>query len=200
MPTPHKHDILERAKNIALERQIRSGLPAITPSELELKETGAFQEAKLDLMRVDQEALSQQRHYLEEMAGELRLKIIPRKGLSLLKRETGYEWTNGWTKRETKPKRKRKPKQKVKVKPQKREKVKPTIKQLMKGTVLSGYVEAARVKQLPKLVKPKKRKKRHVERSGLTMRALRKVKGVNVFAFPDDVWRVRKPRKKRRRK
>lgn len=51
-----------------------------------------------------------QRQYVDTMASELRLRVIPMRELAMLKRETGFEWTNGWTKHE---KRKRK----TKVKP-----------------------------------------------------------------------------------
>lgn len=44
----------------------------------------------------------------------------------------------------------------------------------------------------------KKHQKRHTSRSGNSMRSLRNVKGVKVFAFPDHVWNVKgwKTRKK----
>ena len=38
---------------------------------------------------------------------------------------------------------------------------------------------------------------KHSARTGKTMRALRHVKGVRVFSFPDDVWKVRKKRKRK---
>lgn len=50
----------------------------------------------------------------------------------------------------------------------------------------------------PAKKKKRKRQRSHTERSGKTMRALRKVNGVKVFSFPDDIWKVRKPRRKRR--
>jgi len=44
----------------------------------------------------------------------------------------------------------------------------------------------------------KKRKRIHTERSGKTMKALRKVNGVNVFSFPDHVWKVKPARRRKR--
>lgn len=217
MVTPEKHEILSKAKSIAMERQIRAGLPAITPSEVELKESGTFHEAQIDLMQVDQEALSEQRRYLEEMAGDLRLKIIPVKGLATLKRETGFEWTNGWTKHEKRKPRK-KPANEYRVvigetldsgarlpslkqaehQIQTLRLKRPTLRKMKIVKVRKGRFQDVKAEMS---ITPKpKRKKRHVERSGKTMRALRKVNGVKVFAFPDSVWKVRKPRKKRRRK
>jgi len=42
--------------------------------------------------------------------------------------------------------------------------------------------------------KPKKRRKRHVERAGKTMKPLKKriKNGQRIFSFPDDVWKVRR--------
>lgn len=216
MPLPRKHQILRKAKSIALEQQIRAGLPTITPTEQELKETGMYGEAQVDLMRVDQEALSEQRRYLEEMAGELRLKIIPTRGLSVLKRETGYEWTNGWTKHE---KRKPRPQKKKESKPKKPKRIpvipytsvtrevakrkrqpKSTIPQIVQKHRKAWDKKVFEMIEGKPKPKPKKRKNRHIERSGKTMRVLRKIDGVKVFSFPDSVWKVRKPRKRRKKK
>lgn len=280
MPTPRKLEILRKAKGIAMERQVRAGLPAITPSEQELRETGVFQEAQIDLMQVDQEALSEQRRYLEDMAGDMRLKIIPEKGLTALRKETGFEWTNGWTKHERKPKAKKETRSDREIrkwlemrgkyasgefkggierfttrvgkykasiilgrdfqeggeaylrrkgmkkfwdydfstektpKPKPRQKIdRSTTKGLEKlplipkvklpSTIIANRkkpIDRSTAKGLMKIVlksKPK-RTKIHVERSGKTMRKLRKVNGVKMFAFPDDVWKVRKPRRRKK--
>jgi len=170
--TPRKAEIIHRATAKALEKEILAGLPGITPTERELKETGMFQEAQIDLMQVDQEALSEQRRYLGEMASEMNLAILPIRGLATLKRETGYEWTNGWTKHE-KPKHR----DRIPVKP------KPTI-----GAV--APMKKVRV-QIPFQKKRKKRQRLHVGRNG---KKPRKLKG---FTFGDDVWKVRKPRRRR---
>ena len=175
MPLPSKSEILRKAKAKAIERQVVSGLPSITPTEHELKETGTFQEARIDLMRVDQEALAEQERYLQEMAGEMRLKVIPLRELVALRRQTGYEYTNGWTKH--------KPKRRVPIS------VKPTVPKVKP--------KPAPTKKLKRILfhhKKKKRQRLHVGRNG---KKPRKLKG---FVFGDDVWKVRKPRKKRRKK
>ena len=258
MTTPKKDKILLRSKAIAMEREVRAGLPAITPTERELKETGVYSEAKLDLMRVDQGVLSEQRRYFDEMAGELRLKIIPKRGLAVLKRETGYEWTDGWHKHERKPTKPKKPskptvhirsiskedytkvsrlwekhigipspyfdiRRKIEKKGLTRERAheyaifhsyrkmkkeveavmgKPKPKQKLPTSIgeVMKQMKTKPKKGKIKKWKPKKRKKSHVECTGKTMRALRKVNGVKMFSFPDSVWKVRKPRKKRKRK
>lgn len=180
MGLPSKNEILQRAKAKAMEQQVRAGLPDISPTERELKESGTFQEARLDLMRVDQEALSQQMGYLQQMAGEMRFKVIPLSELATLHRKTGYEYTNGWTKHKRKPSTVRK---KV-LSPAPTKKLKSIRRPILKR----------------EKAKPKKRQKNHSARSGKTMRALRHVKGVKVFSFPDSIWKVHKPRKRRRRK
>jgi len=171
MSTPRKHEILLRAKARAMEKQVRHGLPATTPTESELKESGAFQEARLDLMRVDQEAVSEQMRYLQELAGDLRLAVIPQKAFGVLRKETGYEWTNGWTKHKTAKHRDRIP-----------VKSKPNI-----GTMVP--MKKVRV-QIPFQKKRKKRQRLHIARNG---KKPRKLKG---FVFGDDVWKVRQPRKR----
>jgi len=190
--TPRKAEIIHRATAKALEKEILAGLPGITPTERELKETGMFQEAQIDLMQVDQEALSEQRRYLGEMAGEMNLAILPIRGLATLKRETGYEWTNGWTKHEKhKPKVSAKEKERKKlekyIRDQQERKKREWIKQAKKEA-LPKKKQIRRV-QIP--VKPKKRKRLHVGRNG---KKPRKLKG---FVFGDDVWKVRKPRRRR---
>lgn len=161
MTLPSKHEILLRAKAKAIEKQVLHGLPAISPTERELKESGTFQRARLDLMRVDQEALSQQMSYLQEMAGELKLKVMPIKAMGILQRETGFEWTNGWTRHERK---------------------RPIIKK-------PTPTKRLKRKRAPIKKKKRKRQRLHVGRNG---KKPRKLKG---FVFPDDVWKVRKPRK-----
>jgi len=170
MVTPRKEDILKKAEARAMEENVRMGLPAITPEEEELKETGQFEEARRDLMRVDQEAISQQTRYLQDMASEMRLRVIPLRELYTLKRETGYEWTNGWTKHKH---------------------GKPTVKK----STPQVTIKKPRVKPstVPIMGKPKRRK-RHVARNG---KVPRKLKG---FVFPDNVWKVRNYQSKRRKR
>jgi len=176
---PTRREIEKRAKEMHMSRSALHGLPAITPEHAEVKESGNYHRARMDLMRSDEGAYSgQQRQYLETMAGEMGLKVIPKRELVFIRKETGFEWTNGWTKRERK-KRKAKPKPKKPISPK---------------------IRAPKVKiPLPKKPK-KKRRKSHTERTGKTMRKLRKIDGVKVFSFPDHVWKVRtKKRGKRRR-
>jgi len=184
-----------------MEKQVVAGLPAITPTEREMKESGAFREAQHDLMRVDQEAVSQQMSYLQEMASELKLTVLPLKDLANLKRETGYEWTNGWTHHKPTPvmksqERERKRLEKY-VRDQQEHKKMEWIRQAKK------HVSSKKLKKIAipihgtgKFPTPKKRKKRqrlHVGRNG---KKPRKLKG---FVFGDDIWKVRKPRKRRKR-
>ena len=179
MVLPRKADILQKAMAKDLERQFRHGIEPITPEESELKESGTFQEAKEDLMR-DPAMVSEQLKYLSEMAGDLRLKVIPIKELRELKTETGYEWTNGWTKHEAKPKR----------------------VSLRKPLDITSAIRGAPTPKisLPKLPQPifqlpkQKHRKRRIQRTGKTMRVLRKrIKdGQKSFSFPDWVWKVKR--------
>ena len=223
---PSKAEILARAEELAMERQvIGMGVEPITPTEKELKESGVFREARLQLMRAGETPWrSEQRRYIEDMASEMGLKLMSKKEYKALQKLMMKPKNHKFIKQKRKPspallkearkvvkaarkpkkkRRKRKVKKKEEVKPQR-----PTFKQLMKGTVLTGYVEARRVRQFPKPVKasvadmimPKrKRRKRHVERVGKTMRKLRKIDGVKVFSFPDHIWKVKKPKKNKRK-
>jgi len=181
MVLPKKAEILERAVKKDLERQLRHGMPGITPEESELKESGIFQEAREDLMR-DPAMVSEQLKYLNEMAGDMRLKMIPVKELQFIKKKTGYEWTNGWTKHEKKPERVslRKPLDIGSA-------IRGTPKKFRKYDAMSAFLK------IPKSMPHKgKHKKRHIQRTGKTMRRLRNIKGVKVFSFPDHIWKVRK--------
>jgi len=110
----------------------------------------------------------------------MRLKIIPLRELAALHRETGLEYTNGWTRHKRKP---------------------PTARREALSPMPTKKLKSIRRPILKReKAKPKKRQKNHSERTGKTMRSLRHVKGVKVFSFPDSVWKVRKPRKRRRRK
>lgn len=76
---PAKKEILEHAKRIELSDIVSSGLPALTPEEEELKESGAFQRARIDLMRSEETKIEmQQRKYLDQMAGEMGLRVVSR--------------------------------------------------------------------------------------------------------------------------
>ena len=111
-------------------------------------------------------------------------------------------------------KKRKKPKA---VKIPKREKVKPSLKQLMKGTVLTGFVEARRVRQFPKpkavtqVTKPKslaetilgkpqkkKRQKNHSVRGG---KPLRGVKGDRIVDWKTtELWKKKRKRVSRKRR
>lgn len=161
---------------------VGSGLPAITPEDYELKESGTYEEARRDLMRSQRtKALLEQRKYLADMAEEMRLSIIPkREHREQLRKVQAFEAfrakhpsrvvrVNGYKIKVptfSVPKR-------VKRQPKKPRKPHPIV---------------PKVKAKPK----KKRRKNHTQRTGKTMRKLRKVKGVKVFSFPDHIWKVRK--------
>jgi len=76
---PSKVEILERAKEIAMQRQV-IGMKEepITPTERELKETGVYHEARLELMRSPTTGWeSEQRRYIFGMAEEnLRVTLM----------------------------------------------------------------------------------------------------------------------------
>lgn len=172
---PTKAEIIQRARRIELE-DITGNLPAITPTTRELKESGAYQRARIALMRNKAtEAQLQQRKYLEDMASELRLKMVPRKELVRLRKEHGIEYTNGWTIHRKKPR---------------------VTKKVPIKVAPIPLAKPSKVVRRKKRV-PKKRKRNHSQRRSLTMRSLRNVKGVKVFSFKDDVWKVKKPRRKK---
>lgn len=189
---PSKEEILRRAEARAMEKQMTSmDIDPITPIEEELKETGEFHEAKLELMRgPETEWQSEQRRYIDEMAGEMGLKVIGKREYAQL-----YKLMQ-------------KPKNHIFVK----RRMKPTPKLIAEARMLLGVfppvkppftVGFARMPQATPKPAPliiRKPKRRHVARTSRTMRSTRHVKGVKVFAFPDLIWKVRSPRRKRRRR
>jgi len=177
---PKKRDILQRAKETSTTRATIHGLPSITPTESELKETGEYHEARVELMRSPETAIMlEQRRYLDSMAEEMRLSIVPKRehreqqrkvqafDVFRAKHPTRVVRVNGY-------------------------------KIMVPTSPMPKRVKPKPRKPLPIIhkAKPKKRKKR-TNRTGKTMRSLRKVKGVKVFSFPDDIWKVRK-RKRRK--
>jgi len=204
--TPRKGDIISRARAIAMQRQIREGLPAITPTEFELKESGFFREAQIDLMGSGMEdvigkteAESGQLEYLDVMAQEMNLRVIPQKALRNLQKATGFEWTNGWTEHK-KPKRrvpipvKTKEKERKKLEKYVRDQQKRRKLEMIRQAKKDALAKKRRLKvTIPKpKAKPKKRRRLHVGRNGKKPRIL---KG---FVFGDDVWKVRSPRRRKR--
>jgi len=172
---PKKFDIMQRATAMSITRQIKAGLPSITPEESEMKESGIYREAQEDLMTTNAQAFSDQLKYLSDMAGEMRLKVIPFKELGELKRETGYEWTDGWHK----PSRRHEQIMRRGIAP------KPIIPPIL---------QVARVFALPKLNprQPRRHFRHHTQRTSKTMRSLRHVKGKRAYSFPDSIWKVRR--------
>jgi len=185
----------------------------ITPERHELQEEGYIRKAQHRLMssrpndvgvtRV--EAKSEQLQYLDAMASQMGLAVIGRKQFGKAKRvmlRVGYEWTNGWSKKSG-----QKPKPTIKrvslrkpldVGAAIRGRVKPKVKTIMQKTK-----QVLKPKPSPIKVAPKhKRKKNHTERSGKTMRSLRKPmkNGKRVFSFPDHVWKISGYKKRRARK
>jgi len=199
MGLPSKKEIEKRAKGLDIMRALKVGLPAITPERHELSESGTIREAQHDLMRTRAKARSQQAKYVHDVAEEVGLKVMERREFrehqkkvqafdvfrkrypTRVKKVNGYKISLPVI---PTPKIMKTPKR---VKVRKPPKPKPSFKTPSQIT--------------PKIVtvtKPKKkRRKSHVERTGKTMRSLAKIKGVNVFSFPDDMWKVKR---KRRRK
>ena len=203
MPLPRKAEILRRAREKAMEKGIREGLPAITPTEEELKESGDFLEAQRDLMTTHAHFDSQQMQYIHEVAGEVGLKVVGKGEHRQLSRKaeafdkfhltypTFVKKLNGYEIRipdfSKKPKTTR-PKPKL---------PKPQIPKKALNFLVGSIKPISMITASPKKKPKKKRQRNHSARTGKTMKALRHVKGVRVFSFPDDVWKVRKKRKRK---
>jgi len=236
MVTPTRKEILKRARVIEMKDIVGSGLPAITPEDYELKESGAYNVAKRDLMTSQHtEARLQQRRYLDTMASEMRLKIMSKREFRQTEKlmgDVGYKWVNGWgKKKKAKPRHKKKEPIDEKVIYQYKGDPFPITRaelDQMKGSMALSRewskfnhgirldkgraIERQKAKpkpafKIPSQIAPKiilapkkKRRRNHTERSGKTMRSLAKVKGVNVFSFPDDIWKVKRKRKRRRQR
>lgn len=187
MGTPRKHKILQRAKEIAQERAYLQGLPTITPTEQELKETGIYQEAQHELMGRKTEFTMQQEKYVHDVASEVGLKVVD-----------PFEW-----KEKQQKIRKLHWKAKGFKHLAKTTHTIPTIPivNLTKPHRRKTMKKMPTVLQLEKqITHPKpKRKKFHTRRVGKTMRKIKHVNGVKMFSFPDHIWKVRQPRRKKRR-
>jgi len=194
--TPFKRDILERAKEIDLERKVRQGLPALTAEEVELKESGAFYEAQAELMGQDASISAEQERYIRDMADEMNLEVVPKKE---------YRHFLKWQLTPEKPKPKGKPSTFWKARalrfflktPKPEKKVLPII-DLTRKKRKETFKKAPTPKALEVILnvpRKKKRPKRHIQRNGKTMRKLKHVKNVKVFSFPDEIWKVRRKRK-----
>jgi len=188
MVTPKKREILSKAKIMDAYDNVMKGLPAITPEEHELKETGTFREAQIDLMR--NEAIGQRlqmRKYLENMAQELNLRIVSRREFGRFQRFM------------LKPARGIVEKKKARV----RGRVPPTIPvpKVIKDATVLGIGVKGMPSRVAGLGPAKKRKRKAPARPkrARTMRSIRHVRGVKIFSYPDEVWKVREPRRKKGR-
>lgn len=219
MPLPKPKEILKRAREIDMSRAVMSGLPAITPEKHELKESGTLEEARVDLMRSSETRWKmEQRKYLDQLAGEMGLSVVSRRELSKLQKLEKRTRKMSPAKGKTRFKRVRFLQEvphivgsNMKVYgPFKKGSVADlpalNVAAFLKQGVVTTKIRKPRIPKpkpspiLPR--KPSKRKKpkrRRIERTGRTMRVLRKINGVKVFSFPDDVWGVRPPRKRKRR-
>ena len=187
MVTPTKRQILERAKRIEISDIVGKGLPAITPEDYELKESGAYHRAKMQLMSPKSTAFSQQEKYLNEMANEMGLVVFARKKVKELEQAE---------------------KRLQQIEKRKAIKVEPNGHSIM---FLAHMLKPRIPFKMPKIFAPKisvvkapkpqkKRQRLHTGRNGKTPRYLRKrIKdGQKSFSFPDSVWKIRSPRGKRR--
>lgn len=183
---PTKEEILRRAEARAMEKQMATmDIDPITPIEEELKESGEFHESRLELMRGPETAWeSEQRRYIEDMARGMGLRLISKREYAKLHNLM------------------QKPRNHIFVK----QRMKPTPRLIAEARMLLGVFPKVKTPftlgfaKIPRTTpKPTRPRKRHVARTSKTMRSTRHVKNVNVFAFPDNIWKVRPPRKRRRR-
>lgn len=218
MVTPRREQIRKRAIELFEQRGAQAGLPAITPEEYELKESGLWNEAQVDLMStggetsVFSDTYEQQRKYLNDMAQEMGLQILSKREYLELQRMSKKGAREVIKKAPKKVKKKRQKKMRwpvVVAKPAPtRDLLRgPPMIGLKGGVVVPSAAEIIGVKAdrkpvhvLPQVGRKKKRKRSHVDRTGKTMRALRKIDGVKVFSFPDHVWKVRQVGKKKKAK
>jgi hypothetical protein len=69
---PSKEEILQRAQEMHKEELVREGLPALSAEESELKESGTFEEARMDLMRGERSKVDAQiEGYVHDLNSEL---------------------------------------------------------------------------------------------------------------------------------
>jgi len=206
---PSKEEIERRAVELYMGENI--GISDITPERHELQEEGFLRRAQHELMGTNEVAgvsytssKSQMREYLEQMATEMRLSIMPkREHREQLRKAEAFDIFRGKHPKQVKkvngykivlpaiPQPTTHQVKRVKRQPKKPRKPKPIIPKVELPSVRDIAVFHSVVQDVVKKPK-KKRKKNHTQRSGKTMRKLRKVKGVKVFSFPDHIWKVRK--------
>lgn len=76
---PTKDEILSKAQELYVTEAVKAGLPAITPKEEELKEGNYFQRARDQLLSERSEAIRAELGYLEQMASEVGMRVVPKK-------------------------------------------------------------------------------------------------------------------------
>lgn len=78
---PSKQQIIERAQELHMEKEVKEGLPAISAEESEFKESGEFEEARSELMRGEKsKADAQIESYVHDLNSELEgmgYRIVP---------------------------------------------------------------------------------------------------------------------------
>ena len=189
LPLPTKYDIMVQAKKEMAEINAKLGLPIITPEEEELRESGATREAKRTLMSTRSRYESEQRKYVEEMAGEMRLEVVPQRQYRReVKMAEAFEMF-----KEQYPKFVKKINgYKITI---------PNLSFQMEPKAIPMQISKAHAQTIPRAVsirKPRRRKATMKPKRTKTMRKLNGIKGVKMFSFPDNVWRVRSPRRKKR--
>jgi hypothetical protein len=78
---PTREEIEEAARKLFMEERAKKGLPPSTPTEEELKEGSYWERARRELMATREKALAEQRKYVEEMAAEFGLRVVPEEQL-----------------------------------------------------------------------------------------------------------------------
>jgi hypothetical protein len=78
---PSKQQIIERAQELHMQKEVKQGLPAISAEESELKESGEFEKARSELMRGEKsKADAQIESYVHDLNSELEgmgYRIVP---------------------------------------------------------------------------------------------------------------------------
>lgn len=209
---PSKREIRERAEGLDIMGAMTHGLPTITPERYELQESGLLKEAQRDLMTSEEKKYrGQAEQYVRTMAEEVDLYVLSpgehreyKKKMKLTLRP-GHIWTGKkWVKfKGTVDMERVSGTEKVKVSIISPKGVRKHVKTVRiprkKQPKRAPVVSPADIVLGKKAGAPKKRRKRiRTERAGKTMKALRKVNGVNVFSFPDHVWKVKPARKRKK--
>jgi len=188
MVTPKKEQIRKTAFRLDMEDAFKHGLPFITPTGHELKESGTYARARDDLMSSRAKYRSQQTRYVHDIAKEVGLTVVERKEFREQQRKvqafeqfrskhpTQVKRVNGY--RIILP-------------------VIPTRPQIRKPRVRKPKKVVHIAKKTVRVPQKKKRKKSHTSRSSKTMRGIRHITNVKVFSFPDNIWKVRRKKRKR---